>query len=107
MRATITPVDFVLVPTRQKPFNSANVAVGRSGGKLGSGGKGQAANARDDFLDLIKKVNLGKFTEMTGEAGVEEGMVRQVQWTQMRRLVHLRLPGAGWDLVLGGVRRRG
>uniref|UniRef100_V5EA12 START domain-containing protein n=2 Tax=Kalmanozyma brasiliensis (strain GHG001) TaxID=1365824 RepID=V5EA12_KALBG len=90
MRSTISPVDFVLVPTRQKPFHAAkDVAAGLTG-----------QSARKDFLELVKSTS-GK------SSGLEDdGMVRQVQWTQLRRLVHVRLPGVGWDVVVGGVRRR-
>ncbi|CBQ70166.1 conserved hypothetical protein [Sporisorium reilianum SRZ2] len=111
MRSTLAPLDFVLVSTRQKPFAVGTVStvaeaerarstLGKLTGKLGG------SNAKKDFMDLVQKVQAssGGGEASSGELG--GGMVRQVQWTEMRRWVQVPLAGAGWDVVVGGVRRR-
>ncbi|KAJ9476018.1 hypothetical protein PHBOTO_006091 [Pseudozyma hubeiensis] len=94
VRSMTMGVDFALVGTRQKPFLTGAAGDARASlGKLT--GKGEAA--KRDFLELVDKA----------KAVEQGGMVRQVQWTEMRRLLHVPFPGVGWDLVVGGVRRRG
>ena len=91
IRSAYTPVDFVLVSTKQPPFTAT---VGRLTAKDGQG----TMSAKKDFVELVDRVKQ------------QEGLVRQVEWTQLRRLVQLpvgAVPGwSGWDVVLGGVRRR-
>ncbi len=126
-RSTVTPVDFVLVPTRKDIFTapSTDAVAGGLGRKLtGKKSTAHSKSAEKDYLDLItklKKTTSGGQQLLEDQIGLnfggegrarngEQGMVRQVQWTELRRYVQVPLlfPGAGgWDLVVGGVRRRG
>ncbi|CDS01758.1 uncharacterized protein SPSC_00166 [Sporisorium scitamineum] len=123
MRSTLAPVDFMLVSTKEKPFAAVSYStvnegererstLGKLTGKLGGGGNGNAASAaKKDFMDLVKKAQSGggggeAISELRREAREAEGKVRQVQWTELRRWVHVPFPGTGWDVVVGGVRRR-
>ncbi|KAI3478508.1 hypothetical protein L1887_59563 [Cichorium endivia] len=90
MRSMLAPLDFVLAPT----------------------GVPQPA-ADGDFTQLVRSLRAGeagnkidRLVEQLGSAK-GEGRVTQMQWTQLRRLVHVPVPALGWDIVLAGVRRRG
>lgn len=118
MRSFVTPLDFVLVPTRQKPFTvstaSQEVVEQKRSGLRKLTGKQKALTAKDDYLGLVNKLKttddlaeLGKKVGVPGSDGSgEEGLVRQVQWTELRRMVQVPLPGVGWQIVVGGMRRR-
>ncbi len=90
LRSMLAPLDFVLAPT----------------------GVPQPA-ADGDFTQLVRSLRAGeggnkidRLVEQLGSAK-GEGRVTQMQWTQLRRLVHVPVPALGWDIVLAGVRRRG
>ena len=96
MRSWMSPLDFVLLPTKQKPFAApANLHAG-------------ATAAKSDFVSLVHKLRAAEqqAAATAGHGDAAEGIVRQVQWTQLRRWLHLPFPGLGWDLVVAGVRRR-
>lgn len=119
MRSTLAPLDFVLVSTKQKPFAAgsystvaegerARSTIGKLTGKLG-GGHPTAASAKKDFMELVNKVQASSGGDAIGELRNELGggsMVKPVQWTELQRWIQLPFPGAGWDVVVGGVRRR-
>ncbi|TKY88030.1 hypothetical protein EX895_003126 [Sporisorium graminicola] len=119
MRSTLAPLDFVLVSTKQKPFAAgsystvaegerARSTIGKLTGKLG-GGHPAAASAKKDFMELVNKVQASSGGDAIGELRNELGggsMVKPVQWTELQRWIQLPFPGAGWDVVVGGVRRR-
>lgn len=98
LRSMVMPVDFVLVRTRDKPFLGATDDASMR--KLMDG----ASAAKSDFMKLVQSVKAS--TTASSNAAHPAGVVTQVQWTEIRRLLHVPLPGTGWDLVAGGVRRR-
>ncbi|KAJ1026264.1 hypothetical protein NDA16_002351 [Ustilago loliicola] len=116
VRSFMTPMDFVLVPTRQKSFTVASDAVEHRSTLRKLTGTKKAPSAKNDYLGLVNKVKsaedlaeLGKkvgVTDGSSKGDGEGGMVRQVQWTELRRMVQVPLPGFRWDVVVGGVRRR-
>ncbi|SNX87470.1 uncharacterized protein MEPE_06180 [Melanopsichium pennsylvanicum] len=121
VRSTLAPADFVLVPSKDKPFphpqtttttdTDADQKISKSklskltkklnAAAVGQQDKAKALSAQNDFLKLVNSIRTT--TEQEAEDG---GVVRPVQWTELKRLVHLRVPGSRWDFVLGGVRRR-
>lgn len=114
MRSFVQPLDFVLVPTRQKQFTASIAGIEEV--KKGAGthkltGKQKAATAKSDYLGLVNKIKSTEdLAELRKKVGVydeasERGIVRQVQWTQMRRVVQVPLPGFGWEVIVAGVRR--
>ncbi|SAM85637.1 uncharacterized protein UBRO_08218 [Ustilago bromivora] len=114
MRSFVQPLDFVLVPTRQKQFTASTAGIEEV--KKGAGthkltGKQKAATAKSDYLGLVNKIKSTEdLAELGKKVGVydeesERGIVRQVQWTQMRRVVQVPLPGFGWEVIVAGVRR--
>ncbi|GAK67221.1 uncharacterized protein PAN0_017d5447 [Moesziomyces antarcticus] len=90
MRSMLAPLDFVLAPT----------------------GVPQPA-ADGDFTQLVRSLRAGesgkidRLVEQLGSSAKGGGGVTQMQWTQLRRLVHVPVPVLGWDIVLAGIRRRG
>ncbi|SPO29839.1 uncharacterized protein UTRI_06112_B [Ustilago trichophora] len=142
MRSTLSPLDFVLVPTRAKPFPAPQplhtTADDRPQSKLGGKLTAKLSNAptvdppfssspqssaRSDFEKLIDMVKASDphleqhdttLAELQDKIGLrkankmhQRGMVRQVQWTELRRVLQVPLPMFGWELVVAGVRRRG
>ncbi|SPO29163.1 uncharacterized protein UTRI_06112 [Ustilago trichophora] len=136
MRSTLSPLDFVLVPTRARPFPVPNPLhtttddqpqskLRKLTGKLTST-TGSAvvephssspSSAKSDFLKLVDMVKASEDTtlaELHDKIGLrlprkfqDSGMVRQVQWAELRRVLQVPFPGFGWDVVVAGVRRRG
>ena len=113
MRSTLAPNDFVLVPTKKafphpQPGTPSEVQqqqqhswnLRKLKGKLPTSSEQLGLSTESDFAQLVKKLRASD----DGEGG--GGMVQPVQWTELHRWVHVPLPAVGWEVVLGGVRRR-
>ncbi|PWZ03540.1 hypothetical protein BCV70DRAFT_155235 [Testicularia cyperi] len=102
-RSLLSPMDFVLVPTRTAPFaldSSQRPEAAKSNRLLGmSPGRGDTGQPNS----VVKPPGTASALQ---QGRTPTSMVRQVQWTELRRMLHLRTPGSGWELVVGAVRRR-
>jgi hypothetical protein len=135
VRSLLAPTDFVLVPTKHVAFDTRALSLsgedarakkpsrtlGRLTDKLArSGSRSDKALRKqvEDYLSLMQELRAkgsaapGPLAALQRELGHNpaqthaDGLVRQVQWTELRRVLHMRSPVPGWDFVVGAVQRR-